>query len=85
MCLNDSMTLTETDIDQIGTIVKREVKDQLTSFRSEILKAIAGVMKELKAMREEQKVLSYQMKDRTKRIEKLEEIHPEGQHSSLTT
>lgn len=69
--------LTEKDVDQIEEVVDQRLENKLKKYSSKILNAISDVMKELKDMRLEHTVLSHQVQDRTKRIEKLEEIHPQ--------
>jgi hypothetical protein len=79
------MALTNGDIKQIGQIVdnkldvrfddfEEKLDEKLTKLKSDIFNKIDPVLKEVTTAREERPLLE-------NRIEKLEEIHPHGQHS----
>lgn len=60
-------------------ILKEELKEELTSFRDEVMTGLDGVMKELETMREESTLGAFQTRslkeevdDHEKRITKLE-------------
>ena len=67
------MTLNFPDEERVREIVREEVheevKTQLTSFRSDVMNGIDGVMSELKAMREDQIVHNQQYIDINDKLE----------------
>lgn len=58
-----------------------EVKDKQVESESRIMNLVDKVLGEIVAMRQEQTVHQGQHDNLTERIEKLEAIHPQGQHS----
>lgn len=81
------MALTKLDKEEIELIVEEKIeplKEQVRNLptRDEFFTAMSELMGELKTSREEQVVLSYQSSDHRKRVEALEEIHPNGKHAS---
>lgn len=78
--------LNKSDITQIRTVVREEVttakenlvdKKTFTGFKDKILNLLDKVMGELKAIREEQTIITGykdQIEDHETRIEKLEEV-----------
>lgn len=79
------MTLTRTDIEEIRQIVKEEVEEQVKYLptKDEFYEKMDEAMGELRAIRDEQTVISGRVYDNhEERITALEEIHPDGKHPS---
>jgi phage gp29-like protein len=72
------MTLTNSDVKQIRNVVKEELDEQLddklNKLKSDFYERIDPILKEVTTAQEERPLIE-------NRIEKLEEIHPQGQHS----
>jgi len=75
------MTLTKGDLSQIDRRLetqKEEILDEmdekLTMLRSNLFEKIDPILKEVTTAREERTLVE-------NRLEKLEEIHPQGQHA----
>ncbi len=79
------MALTQKDLKDIEEIVDRKVdeKTKLLPTKDEFFGKMDEVMGELKTIREEQSVMVGQISDTIDRVEKLEEVHPNGKHSTL--
>ena len=93
-----TMTLTKKDFEQIGVIVQAgviketikleeeiaDLKEQikLLPTKEEFFDRMDKVMHELAKMRDEQVVIAHRTSDHGDRLEKLEEIHPSGRHST---
>ena len=80
--LNKGMVLTEPDINEIRKIVKEEVSGA-TSYlpnKDEFYAENDKLMVELKAIRENQEAEVGRRRNIEERVEKLEDIHPKGQH-----
>lgn len=86
------MALTKNDFNQLKKIfatkieleeLKDEVKEILQKHRSELLNKMDKILKEILSSRQEQTVLSHQTSGHGDRISTLEEIHPQGQHTSI--
>jgi hypothetical protein len=75
---NMDMALTNGDLKQIENIVDEKLDekldDKLAKLKSDIFDRIDPILKEVTTAREERPLIE-------NRIEKLEEIHPHGQHS----
>lgn len=86
------MTLANQDLNQIRIIVHEEVEEQLSiqlkenlkllPTRKEFLDVMSELMGEVKDERDENVILDGQISDHEKRITKLEDIHPHGQHQA---
>lgn len=66
-----------------GTLVSNEKLNHLPT-KEEFYDQNDKLMKELKAIREEQPILSKQLSNHSDRIEKLEKIHPHYQHQRVS-
>lgn len=82
MWLNCVVMLTEQDVDQIEQVVDRRLEEKFQMYSSRIMNAISDVMGQLKAIRESLDIFAPKVYDHEERLEKLESIHPGGQHSS---
>jgi predicted nuclease with TOPRIM domain len=86
------MVLTKADVVIIEDIVERKLEEKLEEKFDEKLKFLPTkdefytkmdeVMGELKAIREEQVIGSHQLGNHEDRLERLEKIHPQGQHAA---
>jgi len=84
-------TLNQVDIDlitrvlddRLETKVREVVKEELGNFptKDEFYNSMDQIMGELKATRQEQTILAGKSSDHEERIESLEKIHPNYQHS----
>ena len=92
VCLNTAMTLTDKDlkalsdlirvtIEEIKLVTKDDIKHLPT--KDELYEKLDKVMGELKAIRDEHKILSNQVSQDFDALEKLKKIHPHFQHTSL--
>lgn len=65
-------------IEEKGLVTKVDIKHlpSKDEFYEETLKVLKGI----EDLRDEKDVLSHQVSDHSDRIEKLEEIHPQGKH-----
>lgn len=75
MAFNQGMTLTQSDFDQIETLVKETVKEEISHLptKDEFYGKMDEVMGELKTIREEHAVSSGQISNHEDRIASLEE------------
>lgn len=75
------MTLSNTDLKQVRTIVKEEIDEsldekldnKLSKLKSDIFDRIDPILKEVVTAREERPLIET-------RLAKLEKIHPKGKH-----
>ena len=75
------MTLTKQDLNQIDIRLENqkedilgEIENKLTQLKSDFFEKIDPILKEVTTAREERPLIE-------NRLEKLEEIHPQGRHS----
>jgi len=78
------MTLTKSDFKQIRIILKEELDNQeqkfevkITKVKSEFIEKIDPILKEVTTAREERPLIE-------KRLEALEEVHPDGKHTRVS-
>lgn len=67
-------------------VTQREFQKMFDEFKSDFIKLKDEIIGELKAVREEQEILSSQhgrVLDLEENVEKLQRIHPHNQHVSL--
>lgn len=72
---------------RIGDRIEDKLDETFRKYRDEVLTFKDEVVGEVKAMREEQTIHQGQhdnLTDLPERVEKLEEIHPNGQHPKLS-
>ena len=76
--------LTEKDVDYLEKRLSKVfvTKDEFKKYRSEFLEAFDQVLGELVKIRENQEILTPVTYDVRERVEKLEKIHPSGQHAT---
>lgn len=66
------MTLTEPDVGIIRTVVKEEVKDQLTKFRSQTFNRLDKILKVVNDTNQEVTALAAKSRQHTDQIEDLD-------------
>jgi 3-dehydroquinate dehydratase len=79
------MTLTQKDIELLedSFATKEYLNQKLTELKSDLLNKLDSILKEILASRDEQTILAHRVSNHEDRLEKLEEIHPQGKHASL--
>lgn len=77
MMFNVFMPLNKNDLNQIEVLLDERLDDKLTKLKSDIFDRIDPILKEVTTTREERPLLE-------NRLEALEEIHPNGKHSSIS-
>ena len=79
------MTLTQKDLDEIEKLIDQKLKLRLKHLptKDEFYKAMDQIMGELKTMRETYEIMVPKVANHEIRIEKLEDLHPHGQHQSI--
>lgn len=78
----DSMTLTEKDIDEIERVIDERVNaPEINRKLDKILAMLADFAGRLKGVEDEQTIQYKQNSEYGARVEALERIHPQGQHT----
>ena len=77
--------LSEKDIDYLEKRFKDvfATKGEFEKYRSDVMDKLDKILSEVVASRQEQKLLARSSGDHENRIEKIEMIHPRGQHASV--
>ncbi len=68
------MVLTTTDLKQIETLLDEKLDEKLTQFKSDLYNKIDPILNEVTTARDERVLIE-------NRLEKLEELHPNGAHT----
>lgn len=79
--------LTQKDLNDIEELIdeKLDEKLKLLPSKDEFFTKMGELMNELQTLRQETTILPEQVADLKDRVEKLEVIHPKGEHPQLTT
>ena len=80
--MNDSMMLTELDVDHIEKIIERKLEEKFQKYGSKILNAVSGIAGKLKTIHESLDILAPKVSDHEERIEKLEQLRPSRGHAA---
>ncbi len=62
------------------TVIELKFENKLTEFKSEFFEKIDPILKETTTNREERTLQADRISNHEDRIEKLENIHPQGRH-----
>lgn len=70
------MTITQNDIDLLeqSLVTKDDLKNEMTSLKSDLLDKMDDILQEVKTSREEETVMSGQISDHEDRITRLETV-----------
>ena len=76
------MTLTQTDLDEIETIVDEKIGEKTKNLptKDEFYEQTVKILKKLDNLEESMDIVSERQSKHGDRIEALEKIHPKGKH-----